>query len=154
EPVSQGGFIDVLRCRFDDGPKVAIQNLGPGEERLLRIHQSARCLGLAAKVTLEKGPKRLTLAPCTTISGRLLDEAGAPVGGVEVQVETGIDFDGATTTQTDAAGRFRIEHVVPGVEYRISGRSEKLLDEYRLLVENPTLAGGVLDLGELVVPLR
>lgn len=139
---------------LDAGPKVAITQLGPGEARVLRIHQSERCLGLAATVTLEEGPRKLVLQPCTTVVGRLLDEAGAPIGGVPLEASSYRDYDRGHSAVSEPDGRFRLEHVVPGVPIHFYARSEVLQDSFQVVADPLEPTGGVMDLGDVVLKLR
>lgn len=75
-------------------------------------------------------PATIVLAPPAAVEGQLLDAEGRPCPGVEVRV-TGrwnrwdrdnlrtlpeLDLRGSGSTVTDAAGRWRVEGLVPGVE--------------------------------------
>jgi len=146
----RASYADLL----DAGPKVAIIQLGPGEKRVVRAHQAERCLGLAAIVTLAEGPRKLVLQPCTTVVGRLLDEAGAPIGGVPLEASSYLDFDRGYSAESEPDGRFRLEHVVPGVPIHFYARSEALQDFAQKIADPLDPTGGVMDLGDVVLTLR
>jgi hypothetical protein len=148
----------ALGDALDAGPEVTVINLGQSQRRLLRIHQKERCLGLAAYVSLAgatEGTPVLRLVPCTTIVGRLLDQGGAPVGGVQVELQTGIDWDEVPGVVSDADGRFRLEHVVPGVPFGIAVNSG-MLEAYsgNLASDADVTWGTTFDLGEKRVKVR
>jgi hypothetical protein len=148
---ARGSYADAR----DAGPEVAVVNLGRDERRLLRIHQKERCLGLAAYVSIAEPSPELRLQPCTTIVGRLLDDGGAPVGDVEVQLWTSIDFDQTPSVVSDAEGRFRIEHVVPGVPFQVAVNSTRLQDYTGVLASDADMKWGTTtDLGEVRLKLR
>ena len=78
---------------------------------------SERTLGRA--ITLpgdEHGPLTVTLQPCGTIVGRVIDGKGGPRPNVRVSssVELGLAHQ---DTRTDADGRFRITGLLPGLSY-------------------------------------
>jgi len=142
---------------FDASPRdaqVAVENLGRHERRLLRIHHPSRNIGLATHVTLAEGPKRLVLGPCTTLTGRLVDEAGAGVGGVRLRAESGLHFDDPPTCESAADGTFRFECVLPGLAFTLVAQSPSLQDDVAILEADFELRGGAVDLGPLTVTLR
>lgn len=139
---------------LDVGPKVAITQLGPGEKRALRIHQPDRCLALATLVSLEEGPTKLVLEPCTTLVGRLIDEAGAPIGGVTLSAESYLDFDHGSSTLSGPDGRFRLEHVARGLPIHFNAYSDALQDTRQPVDDSLEPTGGTMDLGDVVLKLR
>jgi len=140
---------------LDAGPELAVVNLGRNERRLLRIHQAERCLGLAAYVSLAEPSPVLRLEPCTTIVGRLLDDGGAPIVGVEVELWTDVAFDQVPSVVTDAEGGFRIEHVVPGVPFQVGINYTLLQDHPGTLASDTDMKWGTTtDLGEVRLKLR
>lgn len=148
------GTATVYARDRDHGARVEVENLGPGEQRLLRIHHPTRCIGLATHVMLGENSTKLVLRPCTTVTGRLVDEAGAGVGGVSLRAESGLHFDHTPGCQTAADGTFRFEHLVPGLEFKLLAEGAALLDRIQVLDVPVELRGGVIDLGALTVTLR
>jgi len=146
----RGSYGDALEA----GPEVALTQLGAGEKRLLRVHQAERCLGLATQVTLEHGPRQLVLRPCTTVVGRLVDEAGAPIGGALLEASTHLNFDPGLSTVSGSDGRFRLEHVVPGLPLHLHADSSALRDLRQAVADPLEPRGGLLDLGDVVLKLQ
>ncbi len=142
------------------GPEVTIELLGPGEERLLRIHQAERCLSLATAVSLQDGtgaqqPRRVVLAPCMTLTGRVRSEAGEPLSNVQVETFTDIDFDSPPQTVTDDDGYYRFEHIPAGLPFAIWARSDQIEDGHHTIEREflPPPNGGTVDLGDARVKL-
>ncbi len=143
------------RLKPERGPRFDVVSLGPDEVRTLLIHHPDRDLGLAVRVSLQdergEGPRTLKLAPCASIAGRILDEGGAPIAGanVEASLLPMVDFGRSLPeVRTDAEGRFRIEHVLPGTNYELFA--------YGPSIEQQTVAssvevqpGKMIDLGEV-----
>ncbi|MSR63072.1 MAG: carboxypeptidase regulatory-like domain-containing protein [Planctomycetes bacterium] len=86
-----------------------------------------RCAGYAqlelSDVHADEGQTRelplLALAQGATVAGVVHGLDGAPLAGANVQLSAAAESGGNRTARTDAAGRFRIEHVVPGT-YQLS----------------------------------
>jgi hypothetical protein len=77
------------------------------------------------------------------------------VGDVEVQLWTSIDFDQTPSVVSDAEGRFRIEHVVPGVPFQVAVNSTRLQDYTGVLASDADMKWGTTtDLGEVRLKLR
>ena len=147
--------------RTDDvGPRVVVTSLGPDERRLLRIHHDEPDLGLAAFVSpgdASSGPRRLQLAPCATIVGRLIDQGGAPIADLTVRLMTLIPFDAITEVRTDAEGRFRFEHVASGIPVSVDALGTTLdpLHPIQAVVpEFEVVAGATKDAGDVRLKVR
>jgi hypothetical protein len=94
------------------------------------------------------------LQKCATITGRLVDEDGRPVGAWingyihrgQLNVTGGV---GLGITQSGKDGQFRIEGVIPGLKIGLwAGKNISYYDQH--LVPELTLgAGEVRDLGDL-----
>jgi hypothetical protein len=72
----------------------------------------------------EPDPIKVILRPCGTASGRLVDAQGRPRAGVTIQVDYILMSRGQLrpwsrfdSQKTGPDGRFRIEHIVPGMSY-------------------------------------
>lgn len=58
----------------------------------------------------------LPTASSASLRGRVLDERGQPLAGALVVLRTGADHVGRLTTATDAAGRYALGGIPPGIE--------------------------------------
>ncbi len=150
---SRASYLDA----DDVGPRVEVINLAPDERRLLRIHHEEPDLGLAVFVSLgdeSKAVLRLKLEPCATIVGRLLDQGGAPIANAPVHLSNELPWSRAI--RTDGEGRFRIEHVVPGLDVEVWTDSSALDPDAsgsigpKFAVE----AGATKDLGDVRLKVR
>jgi RNA polymerase sigma factor (sigma-70 family) len=141
-----------------------IYALNPEEPRQLEFLHTHR--KLAALVTLrgdEQAPVTVRLAPNGGVTGRALDMDGQPVAGAELYplypTEVGQQLlrvlDRQSGPQTDKDGRFRLEGLVPGLQFELV-----LVKGRRPLVPEPKLgaksveSGRVLELGEFRVKPR
>jgi hypothetical protein len=133
--------------------------LDPAKPRqLILLHRERK---LAAVVTLhgDKGPRSVRLQPTGVITGRVLDAEGQPLAGVYVAA---LYRGGAGRNllkelyrlseppRTDVKGRFRLEGIVPGLEFDLGlarGRQRLRLEARPAL--KPLEAGKTLDLGDL-----
>ena len=107
-----------------EGDRVTLLGLDPARPRPIAFQHPD--LGLGGILTVggegDDGDRSLTLRPCPTITGRLVDAEGRPVAGaVHVDLLRGIGgrYDtirfGETPTGDD--GRFRIDDLPPGGPY-------------------------------------
>jgi hypothetical protein len=95
------------------------------------------------------------LQKCATLTGRVLDDEGQPRANVMVtgQIREGQlglkeGWYGFVSGRTDADGRFRIAHVIPGVRVGLALQSGGAIAGR--LVEDVTLTPGeTKDLGDL-----
>jgi hypothetical protein len=80
----------------------------------------------------------LFLNPSATVSGRIVDASGAPVGNACVQLgqrkqqRTGITFVPGPRSVTDSKGEYRLQYVSPG-EYVIGARAAQSSGSIRYL---------------------
>ena len=90
QPVSG---VDVLgesgegRLRLSMGPAFDVVNLVPRERRKIEIYHRERQIGKHLDLNYdEKTPRTMTvtLEPCATVVGRLVDAEGVPIQGVEI----------------------------------------------------------------------
>jgi RNA polymerase sigma factor (sigma-70 family) len=101
---------------------------------------------LFAMLTLqgnEKGPVAVRLRPCAAVRGRVVDENGKPANGVNVNLtyfdgecwRMHVFIHGARPVLTDKGGAFRIDEVIPGIDFQLWHRPAAKRDGYgRLLV--------------------
>jgi len=89
--------------------------------RFLQLRHEEKNLGRIVRVD-SKTPDllKIRLAPCASISGRIVDVEGRPFPGVEIDlklVKAG-DFSGRfPEAHTDMDGRYRFDNVLPGWDY-------------------------------------
>jgi hypothetical protein len=138
---------------------VRIYALDPDKPRpVVFLHAERK---LAAVVTLrgdEKQPLTVRLAPTAVVTGRVLDEDGQPVAGVEVYTlysspagqQLTKSQDRNPLPRTDKEGRFRLEGVVPGLSMGLGFRKGRhgLVPEKQTEVTAPE-SGKTLDLGDV-----
>ncbi len=138
-----------------------LTGLAPGESRNLAICQPNRKIGKVLTVRYdEKSPRSLTvtLEPCATVKGRLVDEDGVPVKDLRVwpMAHKGGDTSAlpARQLECDAEGRFVDDELAPGCDYyslRVMGRDVLM----SVAVEKITVvAGKTIDLGDVKVMRR
>jgi RNA polymerase sigma factor (sigma-70 family) len=126
--------------------------------QLVLLHRERK---VAAVVTLrgDKGPRSVRLQPTGVITGRVLDTEGQPLAGAYVAAL----YRGwagrnlvkelhrlSEPPRTDANGRFRLEGIVPGLEFDLGlarGRQRLRLEPLPAL--KPVEAGKTLELGDL-----
>jgi beta-lactamase regulating signal transducer with metallopeptidase domain len=161
KPVEDGDFLHVepgfaVMWGRRDSP-FEIAGLAPKESRTYQVTQWQR--KIAKVFTFDYDDKAsnaltITLEPCATVRGRLLDEGGSPLKNVQVYA-SGIRKNRATFDLypfgpvTDADGRFVIENLAAGCDsYKISAMHPQL--------DPPTVAekvafapGKTIDLGEI-----
>jgi beta-lactamase regulating signal transducer with metallopeptidase domain len=106
-----------------------IAGLEPGKPRTVLIKSHDRKIGAILTIPPD-GPRKdaemsVTLRPCATIKGRLVDGEGKPASG-EIRVEvlsasaTLFRHILAATAELDSDGRFTCDNLPPGGPYRIS----------------------------------
>ncbi len=148
------GGIPVQTILLDEA-EFSVSGLDPVNPRIVWFLNKPRTLsGALVLPGPHAGPDRdpitMTLQPCGTLLGRLLDADGHPKPNVEViamiQHES-LRFGGfgADVVRTDVDGRFRITGLIAGVTYRLGG-----LDVPRMRDGDITLRiGEIRDLGDL-----
>ncbi len=137
-----------------------------GEERLLVFYEPGK--KLFATLTLksdEKGPVVVRLRPCGGIRATVVDEAGKPVSGVNVNLtyhNAGLNMNGffisvhafihgADQVVTGADGTFIIDEVIPGIEFQLWRRYESKRTGYgkEIIHSAKVESGRTTDLGKL-----
>ena len=135
-----------------------------GQPRRLVFYEPSK--KLFATLTLksdEKGPVVVRLLPCGVVRGTVVDGAGKPVSGVNVNLTyicrinrrnfLGVHafVHGADQVVTDAGGTFIIDEVIPGVEFQLWRRYASKRSGYgQGLVNSAKVESGrTTDLGKL-----
>ncbi len=111
-PVAEVGFSWPSECGF----RLKKNNYFPPRQREMRLDYQLdpRIRPPGQPVTQELPNKWTYILPLRTIQGRVLDEVGVPLQGVQVGYGEAVDFKCYCSTQTDDQGRY----VLPGVESR------------------------------------
>lgn len=116
-PPMGGGTATDAEGRFEVGPfsgeavSLRFEKGGYRDER-----REVKLSGKSASVDV-----RLTRG--AALSGHVVTEAGAPVGGAQVSVRSGGDFMDQTSATTDSSGAFRIEGIGEGRMRVIASRT-------------------------------
>jgi len=103
-----------------------VRSVNPRANRPLIFYHKDKNLGFYLKDLRGEapGPLSVKLQPCGSISGRMVDPDGLPLAGVFVNVDDR-HGGGYHFAKMDKEGRFRIEGLVPGLEYRVWVNSER-----------------------------
>ncbi|MCI0463301.1 MAG: carboxypeptidase regulatory-like domain-containing protein, partial [Gemmataceae bacterium] len=144
--------------------------LDPQRPRLLVFWHEQKQLAKAVVVRGdEPGPLTVRLEPLASATGRLVDVAGRPQAGAQVQARysnrqdgtlpgelTGGSFPIALPTAlplsqatTDPDGRFHLQALVPGIHHDFAAKREE--ESLGNVVENLSLPSGKKDLGDIKV---
>jgi RNA polymerase sigma factor (sigma-70 family) len=105
---------------------------------ILFIHPEKRLYGVAVPPEKDGDPVTVQLLPTASFTARLVDAGGKPLAGVELEVTFRPKSGWGWTAylpggvKTDGEGRFRVDALLPGREFRLSGdKGEVLLGELR-----------------------
>jgi RNA polymerase sigma factor (sigma-70 family) len=157
--VDEDGRYHMMRTETDSWVAQGVAESGQ-PRRLLFYEPSKKLFATLTLKSDEKGPVVVRLRPCGLVRGTVVDGAGKPVSGVNVNLcYTGDgNFMGAHAfihvadqVVTDASGTFVIDEVIPGLEFQLwrryaskrSGYGQGLVDKAK--VES----GRITDLGKL-----
>lgn len=100
---------------------------------ILFIHPEKRLYGIAVPPKENGGRVTVLLQPTASFTGRLVDAGGKPLAGVELEVtfraKAGWGWSNYLpgSVKTDGEGRFRVEALLPGHEFRLSGNRGEIL---------------------------
>ncbi len=114
----------------EPSPKVVIRGLDPSTPRRVTVwHQGRKLVGTAYLKGDESGSITLPLQPWGAVMGRVVDDEGKPRKGLLVGTLGGMALKHPETQAvlpslveygrmvTDGEGRFRIEGLIPGLQY-------------------------------------
>ena len=135
------GFVDHL-----PGSSFTATGLEADRPRSVWFLNDKRTLGrLLTLPGQEQDSITVTLQPCGTLVGRLVDTEGRPKPNARmVVVIRGERIPvGHENIQTDAEGRFRTTGLIPGLKYAVVGERSELVHDISVRI------GEVKDLGEL-----
>ena len=123
----------------------------PGETRTIILLYEDRNIGKVIRANASDRERTVTLEPCATVKGQLLDQDGDPIVGVRIRVDVlpGGDFGKQLESMTtDADGRFQHTSIVPGADYSLYAEGPKI--GFKAVARKVSLpAGQQLDLGTL-----
>ena len=142
-----------------------VVGLDPKVSRTVVFEHRIRKLGATLVIKpgdlANAGERIVTLRPCATVTGRLVDAEGKPVrGGIERHMYYGANNEESTVFQPenlDADGRFRIDDLAPGAkytlwakdpaDYRVDGERERVFRPFAIVSNLTALSGQVFDVG-------
>jgi hypothetical protein len=130
KPLAGARCFGLTGSRWDrEGPKLAEFTawINPHWPHDIHFQHPEKGLAGVAQPPKENGGKvTVRMEPGAAITGRLVDAEGKPRAGVELEVKfhpkgwgNWLDYSPEPIT-TDREGRFRIEALLPGIEYRLS----------------------------------
>jgi RNA polymerase sigma factor (sigma-70 family) len=133
------------------GAEFVVQRINPRANRPLVFYHKDRNLGCYVKELRgdSSEPLLVKLQPCGSASGRVLDPDGQPVAGLRLWVNGRAHHWGGDgrASVTDKDGRFRVEGLVPGEEYRVMEAAHSSI--LRLFAPVVVAPGKHQDLGDL-----
>ncbi len=142
-----------------------VVGLDPKVSRTVVFEHRIRKLGATLVIKpgdeANTGERIVTLRPCATVTGRLVDAEGKPVrGGIERHVYYGDNNEGSTVSQPedlDTDGRFQIDDLAPGaqytlwakdpVDYSARGERERVFRPFAIVSNLTAVSGQVVDVG-------
>jgi RNA polymerase sigma factor (sigma-70 family) len=139
-----------------------VECLAPPTPRTIAFaHEGRKLIGHRVLNGDETGPLTVRLQPWGAATGRLVDAAGKPVTDARILlVCPSLPAPGlqplAGVARTDAAGRYRVEGLAPGLKYELQlrrgeAKSEVLLSAGDAVKGISTKAGEVKELGDVRV---
>jgi beta-lactamase regulating signal transducer with metallopeptidase domain len=141
------------------GSTFEVKELAPHETRKIAIYHQGRRIGkyLVLKADEQKSPAMtVTLEPCATLVGRLVDEEGVPFEGVEVQASPapgGYPYFFIPIVVSKADGTFECRGLFPGCDYGlvVHGSETKIQFPLRKIAVE---TGKTVDLGNVKLKRR
>jgi beta-lactamase regulating signal transducer with metallopeptidase domain len=137
-----------------------IVGLVPGQPRNVLCYHKKRNLGAVVEAMV--GPnlptqQQVTLQPCATVTGRLLDDQGDPVTGarLEAWILPRGDFGKSLPLFTsDEDGRFHYDALLPGRDYYLEARTAEFRYGAVVAEEISATSSGTIHLGEVKLKRR
>ena len=123
-PSSLGAYdrIEILK-----GPEFTVRGLNPRANRPLVFYQRDKNLSFVVNELRGQAtePLTVTLHPCGSVSGRIVDQDGQPVAGLRLSFHGVLQGRSAVNERcggyyevtTTSEGRFHLGGLVPGLEY-------------------------------------
>ncbi len=145
-----------------ESPKFEIHALDPSKpRRVIVTHLGRKLIGTAYLKGDEARPVNIQLQPWGTITGRVVDDDGQPLKGLDIHSIDGIfpkrpDVQGILPddVRVGSDGRFRVERLVPGLRYGASA-TDRMALRGELFRDVTVAPGEMKDLGDLkVIPRR
>jgi protocatechuate 3,4-dioxygenase beta subunit len=131
---------------------IELKALRPGERRQVTLLNRQRRLGRMVEVVApttfdhRAEPRTVTLEPCATVTGRVVDGDGEPISGVILAAYAlPMGAPAPEQTATDANGGFRFAHLPIGTAYRIIGHNSQEVRSFELVKELEFEAGETID---------
>jgi protocatechuate 3,4-dioxygenase beta subunit len=139
------------------GASFNVKALHPTVPRAISfLHKERKLAAHRVVGAKDKEPLRIELVPCGVVTGRILDEDGKPVAGAQVGVgyqEDSVRWLSESVlgdVQTDNQGRFRIEGLIPGLEFGVGFRKgPNFLDAGERTRKLTVESGKTKDLGDV-----
>jgi hypothetical protein len=138
----------------------AATSLDPQQGRTLSfIHKERKLIGHVVLEGNEEGPVQVRMQPWGVLTGRLVGASGKPLSGIRITLHyPRLPSPGVRppdeSAVTDAAGRFRIEGLLPGLKHELALKKEKAtLSAGEALKGLSARSGEVKDLGDVRVTI-
>jgi hypothetical protein len=105
------------------GSSFEVKHLGPDEQRTVSARHLGRKIGRVTRLSILGGAEQsITLSPCVTVAGRVLDESGDPIARATItawRVPSG-DFDAFSfQLRANDAGEFRFDELLCGSDFEL-----------------------------------
>ncbi len=123
-------------------------SMGPGEDRMVWLIHEGRKLGRVIHVKEgddKNGPVVITLEPCATITGRIVDPDGNPVSGATIRPGLKPGGDYALYLPNIASGndgRFTLANVPTGCDYSLLAESGAMITRRRVAFKDAAVRPG------------
>jgi uncharacterized GH25 family protein len=114
EPSAEGFGFSSLRATTDGDGLYRIEGVPPGKRTLEARVEGYRRAVRDVEVAARTPPVDLQLERGLEVSGRAVDDGGAPVPGAQILLIAGRDFMNASRTLTEADGGFRVSGLQEG----------------------------------------